>query len=503
MKLRIASPIIILGLALLHNAWGQENMRPNILWITTDQQRYNTIHALGNEVIRTPHLDQLCKDGVAFTHAHCQSPICTPSRASFMTGLYPSQVHQNRNGNVVFPESERVRLISRRLAEAGYDCAMAGKLHVASAWKGKETRTNDGFRKFWLSHSPGVGAATGDNAYIQWLREEGVDPGDLFKNYNDREGTYNSYKPGADPGYHQTTWCVNRAIEFIGEERQGPWLMCVNIFEPHPPFAGLDAYRSHYPEKKMPGPLIGPEDCKVQERLSEAFFQGKCNPDRANIGTIISHYYAMIEGIDEQLGRLFDYLDENGLRENTLIIFHSDHGEMLGDHGLLAKGCRFYEGLVRVPLIISWTGRIEKNLKSDALVELIDIVPTIVEAVGMEPFWMEGKSLMPILMGEQSPDFHKAFVRTEYYDVLNMFAPYEPEKNTPDWATMYRTRDYKIVNYHNLDYGELYDLDRDPNEFNNLWESEKHRALKADLIKKSFDASMMITDPGPRRYGRY
>ncbi|MCG8306639.1 MAG: sulfatase-like hydrolase/transferase, partial [Cytophagales bacterium] len=164
-----------------------QDLKPNILWITTDQQRYNTIHSLGNDIIRTPNLDKLCDQGVAFTRAYCQSPICTPSRASFMTGLYPSQVHQNRNGNEYFPESKRVQLISKRLADAGYDCALSGKLHIASAWEGKEQRTNDGFRKFWLSHSPGQGAEAGTNAYIEWLKGKGVDPADIFQKKKKKE----------------------------------------------------------------------------------------------------------------------------------------------------------------------------------------------------------------------------------------------------------------------------------------------------------------------------
>jgi arylsulfatase A-like enzyme len=279
--------------------------------------------------------------------------------------------------------------------------------------------------------------------------------------------------------------------------------MCINIFDPHAPFDALDAYRKNYPDDQMPDPLTGPDDCQVQSRLGEVFFQTKCEPDKENIKTTISHYYGMIEMIDDQLGRLFAYLEENDLKENTIVIFHSDHGEMLGDHGLLLKGCRFYEGLVRIPLIISWPGKINQNLKSHALVELIDIVPTITDAVGLDNFWVEGKSLLPLMEGKETPDFHKPFVRTEYYDVLNMFAPYEPEKNKPDWATMYRDEQYKLNVYHNLDYGELYDLAKDPGEFNNLWEDEEYRDIKSGLIKKSFDASMVITDPGPRRIGRY
>ncbi|MCG8310869.1 MAG: sulfatase-like hydrolase/transferase [Cytophagales bacterium] len=296
---------------------------------------------------------------------------------------------------------------------------------------------------------------------------------------------------------------MDRAIEFIGEKRTKPWLMCVNIFDPHVPFDGLDVFRRNYPEENMPSPLIGSDDCNVQTRLKEAFFQNECDTDQPNIKSTISHYYAMIELIDNQLGRLFEYLDKMELRDNTMIIFTSDHGEMLGDHGLLLKGCRFYEGLVRVPLIISWPGKVEQGLVSNALVELIDIVPTIADAVQLDPFWVQGKSLLPLLEGSAPSDFHKPYVRTEYYDVLNMFAPYEPEKNTPDYATMYRDEQYKLVNYHNLDYGELYDLIADPNEFVNLWESEQHKDIKLELIKKSFDASMVITDPGPKRIGRY
>ena len=114
--------------------------RPNILWICTDQQRYDTIGALGNSAIRTPNIDRLCEEGVAFTHTYCQNPICTPSRTSFLTGLYPSTVHGNINGNAHFNIPENARLVTARLRDAGYDCGLSGKLHIASAWEGEEER---------------------------------------------------------------------------------------------------------------------------------------------------------------------------------------------------------------------------------------------------------------------------------------------------------------------------------------------------------------------------
>ena len=149
--------------------------RPNILWICTDQQRYDTIHSLGNEHIRTPNLDRLIEEGVAFTRAYCQSPVCTPSRACFLTGRYPSAVHVNRNGNAYFPED--VELITRRLANLGYDCGLAGKLHLSAAEGRVEVRPDDGYRVFRWSHHPKPETywPTEDHAYQHWLDEQSIE----------------------------------------------------------------------------------------------------------------------------------------------------------------------------------------------------------------------------------------------------------------------------------------------------------------------------------------
>ena len=135
--------------------------RPNILWYCTDQQRFDTIGALGNPHIHTPRLDEFVSQSTSFTHAYCQSPICTPSRASFMTGMYPSAISVTGNGNPVFPEYYEDRLISHVLADNGYDCGLIGKLHLASAFDGQENRVNDGYRYFQYSHDHGKPKAYG------------------------------------------------------------------------------------------------------------------------------------------------------------------------------------------------------------------------------------------------------------------------------------------------------------------------------------------------------
>ena len=202
----------------------------------------------------------------------------------------------------------------------------------------------------------------------------------------------------------------------------------------------------------------------------------------------------MIKLIDDQIGRLVDYLEATNQLENTLIIYATDHGESLGDHGLIEKGCRFFDGLVRVPLIFSWPGQVKSNLQSDALVELMDITPTLLEVCGIEqPNYMQGKSLWPIISGSAKPDFHKPYIRSEFFDALNQ--PYHSR------ATMLRDERYKLVMYHGIGLGELYDLDQDPGEFDNLWDDQDHSEMKQQMIIKSFDASMKAIDLGPECIG--
>ena len=458
--------------------------RPNILWICTDQQRWDTIHALGNEHIRTPSLDALAETGVTFTHAYCQSPICTPSRASFLTGMYPSTVHACMNGNEHWDEA--APLITKTLADAGYDCGLSGKLHLSTAQAHEpEIRPKaDGYRRFWFSHSPGQGIGKG-NQYTDWLESEGHD----YKALKEKYG----YLPAP---LHQSTWCADRAIDFIREERSGSWLFSLNCFDPHPPFDPPQEYVDRFDVASLAGPLFREADLEAQRRLSEINFQTKPTDPKDFDGKLHqAKYWAQIELIDENVGRILRALEETGQRDDTLIIFTSDHGDMVGDHGLRAKGCRFYEGLVRVPLMISWPERFRQGLRSEALVELTDITPTLLELLGLPiPETMHGTSLLPILTGAADPRSHREFVRSEYYGAL---------EGPQSYATMIRTRRHKLVNYHGHGLGELFDMESDPGEFDNLWDDPQHAEVRFELMTRNFDALAFAVDIGPRRIGRY
>ena len=461
---------------------GSPGQPPNILWICTDQQRYDTITCLGNSHIRTPNIDKLAASGVAFTHAHCQTPICTPSRASFLTGMCPDTVHGCINGNDRWDNA--APLITKTLAEAGYDCGLAGKLHLSAAQGRIEKRPDDGYRVFHWSHHPSDDWPRG-HAYRDWLQSQGQDYTTLHKKHK------------AIPAeFHQTTWCARTAADFIRQDRKGAWLFSLNCFDPHPPLDPPREYLERFDVDSLPGPLFRESDLEAQARLGEINFQSKAtSPEKFNARLDQAKYWAQIELIDENVGLLLKALDETGQRDNTMIVFTSDHGETLGDHGLRRKGCRFYESLVRVPLIFSWPAAFKQGLVSDALVELTDIVPTLLEANGMPvPESMHGKSLMPILRGESDPGQHRDFVRSTYYQTL---------QGIPSNASMVRTRHHKLVNYHGHRLGELFDLERDPGEFDNRWDDPVYREVRFELMTANFDAMASAIDIGSQRVGRY
>lgn len=473
--------------------------RPNILWLCTDQQRHDTIHALGAAGMHTPHLDQLCTDGVAFTRAYCQSPVCSPSRASFLTGRYPRTTRCRQNGQQI-PADER--LLPRLFVDAGYRCGLAGKLHLASCSDGKiESRTDDGYHDFWWSHHPQPDWANA-NAYTAWLNEKGLRWEDL---YEQPASGSDYWKNGVPAEHHQTTWCAEMAIKFIHENARLPWFFSFNCFAPHHPFDPPAAYRERINPATIPLPKQRPGELENKphfQRLdaewahySPGEFHAGAMTDQDRRETVAA-YRAMCEHIDHEIGRVLDALDETGQRENTLVIFMSDHGEMLGDHGLWFKGPHFYEEAIRVPLVMRWPGHFRAGHRVDGLVELIDLAPTLLEAAGVTPppDRLQGRSLISQLTGQASSSRHRDSVFCEYYNSWT---------HRDAYASMLRTETEKVVVYHGTGEGELYDLVADPDEFENLWDRPEASLRRSRLVERCFDASVFSMDPGPTRRGPF
>ncbi len=217
------------------------------------------------------------------------------------------------------------------------------------------------------------------------------------------------------------------------------------------------------------------------------------SPDEAR--QVVAAYYAMIEHIDHEVGRMLKALDDTGQRENTIVIFMSDHGEMLGDHGLLLKGPHFYDEAVRVPLVVRWPGKFREGLLAEGLIELVDLAPTLLECAELpaEP-QIQGRSFRSILTGEADPSRFRDYVYSEYLNAWTHPGAY---------ATMLRTAEEKIVVYHGSEPGELYDLAADPDEFDNLWDRPDQAARKVRLLKAACDRIAFTADPCPPRLGPF
>lgn len=503
---------------------------PNILWICTDQQRFDTIHALGNRHIHTPNLDRLAASGVAFANTYCQAPVCTPSRASFLTGLYPCTEHVLRNGNAWFPQRLVKRLIVRKLADAGYDCGLVGKLHISAVKNGPEANIKEyGYRLVRWSHTlmPRPEWPLKSEAYQRWLHERGVEWKSAFGRHK-LPGWPTKYNAGISAKYAHSTWCADEAISFLTERLSSPWLLSVNMFSPHPlidripQFYASPEYLKRMKPQQMPLPVFRPSDLATFRALRGVDHETTVPRDPATYPSryMVAAYYACVEQVDAQVGRILDALESTGQRENTIVLFTSDHGEMLGDHGLVGKGCRFYEGAVHVPLIISWPGHFRSGAVSKALVQLTDIAPTLLDVIGegqpqdMFSLVAQGKSLFSLLTGSGGLDRHRSFVRSSYHDALRLNNAHRVPHGThgnmifdgrwklsvyqPGWQVVNGVR--KVANPTSKE-GELYDLSEDPHEFLNRWNDPTSLAVKNDLIRQLFNALEVANDPGQPRAG--
>jgi arylsulfatase A-like enzyme len=475
--------------------------RPNILWICSDQQRYDTLGCYGNGFVRTPNIDRLAAQGVVFESAYSQSPVCTPSRASFLTGRYPRTTRDRQNGQGI-PEDEI--LVTKMLRDAGYTCGLSGKLHLSpchpTACAQMERHIDDGYTVFHWSHHSGGG--WGDhNEYHMWLHGRGLE----FETPRRRDCRFVHH--GMNEEHHQTTWCVDRAVEFIQERSTSghPWLFSVNMFDPHHSFDPPDSYLERYLDRLEDIPLPAYEEGELASKTVWQRIDHKGAYGGRGMGfddmterdhrIVRAAYWAMCDLIDVQVGRLMNVLEHTGQRENTIVIYTSDHGEMLGDHGIYLKGPYMYEPAIHVPLIMSYPRAWQSGVRSNALTELVDLPQTLLDAVGVpHNLGMQGVSLSGLLTGEEDASRHRDDVYCEFY---NSNFEYDPKA----YLTMVRTTDCKIVASHrgDVDTGELYDLRNDPTEIHNLWNEPSALHMKARMLKRLVDRMAWTADPLPIR----
>lgn len=466
--------------------------RPNILLISTDQQRWDALGASGNPHIRTPHLDRLAADGARFTNCYVQSSVCAPSRASLMTSRYLHNHGLWANGVDINPDEQ---LFTRSLADAGYDCGLVGKFHLGAAQHGRvEPRIDDGFRVFRWAHDPYVRSEA--NHYHAWLDEHfpGVLDEAVARGGNRAIDTLPAEQ-------HYSRWIGEETIEYLTSGRDGdkPFCFVVNFFDPHHGFGSPPEYRATYDAESLPSPVTSDLSTKPAV-YTDASISSYAGNDRGfvdhtpeEIQDIIAHYYAMVTLVDDEVGRILAALEEQGLAESTIVIFTSDHGEMLGDHQMLLKGPMMFDCSLKVPLLVRWPQQIPAGTVREELVEWIDLAPTLLAAAGVAPLpRQQGRDLAP-LWGDGAGWADRDWVLSEYRDSC---WPYDPPVHT----TMLRSGSWKIVVHHGPPAtargrdGELYDLSRDPHEQHNLWNAPEAAEQQLAMERMLLDVLVATED---------
>jgi arylsulfatase A-like enzyme len=431
--------------------------QPNILIIQTDQHRWDCLGVTGNPDIRTPNVDAIANDGSTFEQSFCPYPVCTPSRYSFLTGLW---VHQHLgwtnhctipNGMATFP---------RILRSAGYRTKAVGKMHLTP------TYLDVGFDEMVLAEQNGPGRYEDD--YHRYLREEGlcdaVDLVDQEREYRSRAAgrywdTFGSLVSDLDEAHHSSTWIGDRAVETLDAWEGDGNLLMASFIKPHHPFDPPAPWDEMYDPAGLtllPGwaERVDPEDVL----FSKGYFPHSALDER-KLRRVMAHYYGSISHIDHHVGRMIDSLRARGLYDKTLIVFNSDHGEYLGSHHMKGKGNRMYEPLVRVPLIVKWPGQTREGVRRDDLVNTIDLAPTLLNAAGCEV-----------------PDVMPGFDLRKETPREVMFA-----ESGRGFEYMARSRTHKLLMCEDSEFDRLYDLENDPTERTNVFREKAHAEVRDEL----------------------
>ena len=428
--------------------------RPNILVIHVDQHRIDCLGAYGNPDIKTPHVDQLARDGVRYENSFCPFPVCTPSRYSLLSGRY---VHDHRGWNNHSTLAPQIATFPKILRAAGYRTKAVGKMHFTP------TYLDVGFDELALSEQNGPGRW--DDDYHRYLKDLGlVDRNDLEDQlaeyrrdapleYWQTQGALVSNLPEK---HHSTTWIAERALETLATwSSDRPSLLMVGFIKPHHPFDPPAPWDSMYdPGRLTLLPGWTPQCFAHDVAFNRGYFPHQ-QLTEPSVRRAMAYYYATISQIDHHVGRMIAQLKSKGLYDNTLIVYTADHGEYLGFHHMLLKGNYMYDPLVKVPLIIKWPGGKRAGTVTKQLVSNIDLAPTLCRAAGRPP----------------APEMHGNDLATNTTGHELIFA-----ESRAGREVMARSRTRKLIlagpRWQNL----FFDLERDPLEETNLYDAPEYRA---------------------------
>jgi arylsulfatase A-like enzyme len=486
--------------------------KPNILLITSDQHRGDCFGFEGRSV-KTPHLDRMAREGTRFANCIAPSPICQPSRSSILTGLLPCTHGVSDNGiDLDYDLGEKG--FARTLANAGYQSGFVGKSHFSTHHTFAVTGTPEDKRTIptlpenWmgpymgfdhmetmmLGHYANGQPTPPPNAlhYERWLYADGHGPekinlwGTRLEPDVDAPQTWNSALPAS---WHHSTWVGNQTVRYLEQHKDNPFVLWASFPDPHAPFDCPEPWsRLHHPDEvELPYHLE--RDFDRRPWWHEKFMQGKPNmPDKEltrhrathsrvtsptpeKLRHTIANYYSMISLIDHNVGRILTALGELGLSENTLVVFTADHGEWLGDHGLLLKGPMLYEGLLRVGCVVRGPGVGVDRIVEDP-VSTLDLASTFYDYAGVSaPRELHSQSWRPLVEGREGS---RDFAHSEW-DLRQSRSGVDLRLRTV------RSKTAKLTIEDVTGAGEMYDLNNDPHEMDNLFNDPGYASLQKEL----------------------
>ena len=458
--------------------------RLNVVFMLSDQLRSDCVGSYGNPIIRTPHIDGLAAEGTRFDQAFAQHPQCVPSRAAIFTGRYP---HVNGAISNFTAPGEHETTLPEYFRSAGYRTIAVGKLHLY------EQKEKAGFTDTMMSGGQHSGATDPEclrEDYKAWLKEKGY--WEETRRAYAIHGTpeyWDDFQANVNPMPQEAcvdSWVGDMAVDYIrNQARDEPFFLFAGFPNPHIPFDAPEPYASMYDPKSMP---IPPTFGKSLEDKPPQHLGYKRKGRRVNyenlteekLARCMAYYYGSISLVDDQVGKILAALEERDFMQNTVIVFVSDHGELLGHYGMLIKSIDAYPMLydvgLKVPCIVKTPAGPAGHVVSEA-VELIDLCPTVLESAGLEvPPELQGMCLAEAIAGGSAPPRDFVFAETGAVKML-------------------RGKDYKLVHYPGQTYGELYDIRSDPHETQNLYNDPVYAELRADLTRRLADR-LIATEAG-------
>jgi arylsulfatase A-like enzyme len=492
----------------------------NILFIMADQLRWDCLSCYGSKLISTPNIDRLAQQGVRFDRAYCQSPICGPSRMSFYTGRYSQSHGATWNG---IPLRVGEKTLGEYLRPHGLETWLVGKTHFYPDLAGMQ--------ELGVAPDSPVGKRLSECGFEVFDRMEGLYPEGPAGRYNPERSAYERYLnaqgyPGPNPwndwansaedesgelleGWYmqhahrparvreehsETAYTTDRAIELLRQHGERPWCLHLSYIKPHWPYLAPAPYHNLFREIELPPPVRSEKERKNPHPIYEAFMHSQVGQtfSREEVRrNVFPTYLGLVKQLDDHLGRLFSFMEERQLWENTLIAFTADHGDYLGDHWLGEKDW-FHEPSVRIPLILCdpTTSDATRGTACQTPVEAIDLLPTFLQALGapVPEHRLEGQSLLPVLQGAGSATLKGVAVSEYDYSVAPIASTLQAD---PRAARLYMLTDERWKLIHAVGHRPvLFDLHNDPLELSDLGEDPGHVHIRAELQDRLFEWSL-------------